>query len=400
MLRVFLASPGDVGIERAAVESVVAEMNRSVARSLGWIIDLIRWEDMLPEVGRPEEVILNQAEIEDTDLFIGVLWNRFGSNTGKYLSGTEEEFRVALSAFRNQGRPKIHMFFCQRPSNLQKIDDLTQKQHVLEFKGELQKIALVCDYENIGDFEGFVRQALTLAITPRKPGNSSKPDQEIQNGQSDRVKVPAGPFLCGPGLEPGTVDYDYWIDRTPVTNRQFWAFLAATGYMHELGDSNTKKRLEKFESMAINRPNHPVVAVTWYDASAYAAWRGGRLPTSLEWEKAARGVDGRRYPWGDEFNVDKCNSLESGLGTTTEVGRYGSGASPFGCLDMVGNVFEWLLDWAEKPRNLIGINSEKSNRGSSFNRPRSHLVCWYEESDEPTLRMSDVGFRCVWRISV
>ena len=88
--------------------------------------------------------------------------------------------------------------------------------------------------------------------------------------------------------------------------------------------------------------DHPVVYVSWRDCVAYAEWAGVRLLTEQEWEKAARGIDGRVYPWGDEFDSARCNTYESGIGATTPVGRYSPGGdSPCGCADMAGNVWEW-----------------------------------------------------------
>lgn len=122
------------------------------------------------------------------------------------------------------------------------------------------------------------------------------------------------------------------LDRTPVTNAEFQVFVAATGEVppaHWLGDRPPP---------ALD--HHPVVGVTLAEAQRYAAWRGKRLPTAREWEAAARGA-GRSFPWGDEWEANRCQGPEQGGGSTAPVDGHPEGASPEGCLDLVGNVWEW-----------------------------------------------------------
>jgi formylglycine-generating enzyme required for sulfatase activity len=201
------------------------------------------------------------------------------------------------------------------------------------------------------------------------------------------VLVPAGSFLFGIDKKEVTIDYDFYIDKYPVTNRDFFHFIENTGF---------SSRYKYFKMLAELKPEHPVVGVSWYEAFAYCYWVGKRLPTSREWEKAARGEDGRIYPWGNEFSKDKCNSLESGYGGTTPVDKYDKGVSPYGCYDLVGNAFEWVEDWAAMPRFSSLPYSEKINRGGSFNRPKEHTTCMFFESDPPYFTMQDVGFRCAF----
>jgi formylglycine-generating enzyme required for sulfatase activity len=403
VLRVFIASPGDLVGERAVAQNIVAELNSGAARELGWVVELIRWEDMLPEMGRPEQVILDQAEIEETDTFIGILWNRFGTPTGKADSGTEEEFEVAYRSWQKHGRPRIHFYFCQEPANLQTADALKQKGAVVEFRNRIKDLGLIHEYRTHPEFEVSIRQALLVDLI-RLAQSQSHPEVAPQSTSrsttalavtTGMVMVPAGAFLSGIGAEKKSIGYDFLIDICPVTNFEYVEFLEQTGYLHHQSDFESRRRLKKHYSEKELYPNHPVTAVTWYDASTYAAWKGKRLPTSDEWEKAARGTDGRSYPWGSEFSPDKCNSLESGIGAPTSVQRFSAGKSPYGCYDMAGNIFEWVLDWAESPRFSIVPNSEKMNRGGSYNRSAIQVTCWYSESDAPDQRMADVGFRCV-----
>jgi len=203
------------------------------------------------------------------------------------------------------------------------------------------------------------------------------------------VFVPSGAFLFGVNKKEEIIEYDFYIGKYPVTNRDFLAFIEST---NRFSDS----RYDYFKSAAKAKPDHPVVNVTWYDAYVYCSWIGKRLPTSREWEKAARGEDGRVYPWGDKFSKDKCNSLESGYNGTTPVDKYDEGVSLYGCYDMAGNVFEWVEDWATRPRFSNMPYSEKINRGGSFNRPRNQVTCTFFESDPPHFIMLDVGFRCAF----
>ncbi len=169
------------------------------------------------------------------------------------------------------------------------------------------------------------------------------------------VFVPAGEFSMGSeeSADERPVHRvfltEYWIDQFPVTNAQFAQFVQATGY---------QAQGEWLSAFQPGKERHPVVNVTWDDACAYAKWCGKHLPTEAQWEKAARGTDGRRYPWGNTWDGNKCNV--SGRGTTP-VGTYPEGASPYGCQDMASNVLEWVADWYDP--NYYGIGPRENPPG-------------------------------------
>lgn len=158
------------------------------------------------------------------------------------------------------------------------------------------------------------------------------------------VKVPAGPFIMGTNYERAdpqdrpqhTVKLPtYWMDKYLVTNAQYARFVVATGHRPPL---NWKDSL-----IPNGEKMRPVTMITWYDATAYAKWAGKHLPSEAEWEKAARGTDGRRWPWGDKMDPKLLNTYYN-VGSATNVNTYTNGASPYGALDMAGNVDEWTAD--------------------------------------------------------
>ena len=184
---------------------------------------------------------------------------------------------------------------------------------------------------------------------------------------------------------------NYWIYKNDVTVAQYRKFCSATG-----------------RTMPDAPPwgwedDHPVVKVTWDDAAAYAGWAKVHLPTEAQWEKAARGTDGRIYPWGNDWDKTKANSSEGGPGQTTPVGSYPGGASPYGCLDMAGNVFQWCADWygpydAAATKNPAGPATGdyfRVLRGGSWNYHSDNCRSAYRNNISPSYWDITYGFRCV-----
>lgn len=174
-------------------------------------------------------------------------------------------------------------------------------------------------------------------ITPTRIGSTT-------DGK-EMVLVPGGEFLFGEDkinwyLPP------FWIDKTPVTQADYKRFLDANPN-HQVPFRNedwapTYNWDQVRRTYPPGKDYHPVVMVSWHDAVAYAEWAGKRLPTEHEWEKAARGTDGRIYPWGDQWQDNHANTWEAKIGETSPVGQFSQqGDSPYGCVDMSGNVWEW-----------------------------------------------------------
>ncbi|MBM3241214.1 formylglycine-generating enzyme family protein [Candidatus Poribacteria bacterium] len=164
---------------------------------------------------------------------------------------------------------------------------------------------------------------------------------------AEMVFIPEGEFIMGSDKSKDSLAYGdelpqrkvyldgYWIYKYEVTVAQYRKFCQETGrQMPE----------EPWEW----QDDHPIVNVSWYDSVAYCNWAGVELPTEAQWEKAARGTDGRIYPWGEKWDASKCNNYNTGPKQTTPVGSYPAGASPYGVLDMVGNVWEWCADWSDE----------------------------------------------------
>ncbi|MBI1195338.1 MAG: SUMF1/EgtB/PvdO family nonheme iron enzyme [Gammaproteobacteria bacterium] len=183
---------------------------------------------------------------------------------------------------------------------------------------------------------------VTLGYTVGEAEALLTPDQwqEINT----MIDIPAGIFLMGTDYGRAD-DYDrprhkvdiaaYRIDKYPVTNAQYAIFVAKTGHRPPLHWE--KGRIP--EGMKLL----PVTMVSWYDAIAYAKWAGKRLPSEAEWEKAARGTDGRRWPWGNQMDTHRLNTYYN-IGAASIVTRFKNGASPYGVMDLAGNVSEWVAD--------------------------------------------------------
>ena len=225
------------------------------------------------------------------------------------------------------------------------------------------------------------------------------------------VLIPAGDFVMGSQTAgeapPHRVYLDaFYMDRLEVTNARYQIFVQATRHRPPQHYVDPVYDLWQGTSPLPGAADLPVVNVDWLDAEAYCRWAGKRLPTEAEWEKAARGTDGRAYPWGNDaptFARVNFSRRWLGLQTLQPVGSFESGSSPYGVLDMAGNVWEWVSDWYDEgyyaaaperspqgpPRGL-----SKVLRGGSWTNTADLVRVTNRRADDPEMRNSDVGFRC------
>jgi len=246
-------------------------------------------------------------------------------------------------------------------------------------------------------------RATTIMVADRKMGD--KYAMELKNRPGDMALIHKGAFLCGDEKREEEIDYDYYMDIFPVTNGQYREFLNDPDYEEHRAPyvkddwADPYNWHEYTRTHPDDKEDYPVVLVSYEDAAAFCRWRtrheglrddeGYRLPAEKEWEKAARGNDGWAYPWGDEFDKERCNTKESGIEETTEVTKYPEGTSPFGCLDMAGNVWEWTDGWYDEERDA------KALRGGSWSADRIDTRCAYRHRGNPVDRFISIGFRCV-----
>lgn len=200
----------------------------------------------------------------------------------------------------------------------------------------------------------------------------------------------------------------YCIDRTPVTQRAYAEFVRTTGHRRPFISRRDYRRqgflvhdydrevmvyLWRSNTPPARLRDHPVVLVSAHDAEAYCRWRqpSGHLPTEAEWEKASRGVGGRLFPWGDDWDVSRLNIAASGVDGTTAVNRYPSGASPYGMLDAAGNVFQWTASSIDDGRRVL--------KGCGWDDELGLCRPAFRHGRPPASRHILIGFRCATSIS-
>jgi formylglycine-generating enzyme required for sulfatase activity len=233
-----------------------------------------------------------------------------------------------------------------------------------------------------------------------------QPGEEWVTGRdgSVLVYVPGGEYLLGSDdlsecEQPvhRAILNAFWIGKYPVTNEQYASYLKANPKV---------EKPEFWDDKRFNQPWQPVVGVSWQDANGYCGWAGLQLPSEAQWEAAARGLEGRRFPWGSEEPTPEHANFDGREGQTTPVGASPKGAGPFGTLDQAGNLWEWCEDiWdpsaygkrdgKRDPLSTAGEAAIRCLRGGSWYHPAKFLAAAYRYRDRGSYRLGLIGFRCL-----
>jgi serine/threonine protein kinase len=267
--------------------------------------------------------------------------------------------------------------------------------------------------QSCAEFRAAIERSLVDVTSTRVEREADHPPVILDDDGSEMLLVSSGPFQLGPHRRVVMLDR-FYLARHPVTNKQFQRFVEVTGYRPN--DAEKHRFLYHFRNGRCppGLADHPVVFVSWTDARAYCRWAARRLPSEAEWEKAARGPDGNKYPWGREeprpelanFGQARAKTypVTSGDGGTAPVTAFPHSASPYGAEGMAGNVFEWCEDVDDpgfylrgperNPRNTIQLGEAPCViRGGSWRYDARSLRTYARASFPPTFRLDTVGFR-------
>ncbi len=271
----------------------------------------------------------------------------------------------------------------EMPSGLESVLAYRKEDEAMLFPDDAWVLKMFIHLSRAADIIGVEKDSSRLEHSQYRPG--------------DRVTIPKGEFLYGDNKDKKNIDYDFEIDAFPVTHYMYRPFIEDNP---DVDVPHVNKQWAKPYNWDKNtrtypegKGNHPVVLVDFGDAERYCKWRSlkegvtYRLPTEKEWEKAARGEDGRAYPWGNKFDPKRCNTRDAGINETTDVTQYPEGRSPYGVYDMAGNVWEWTQSDYDTELKVL--------RGGSWCDDRGLARCASRDWNDPVIRVLDVGYRCV-----
>lgn len=447
---VFLSSPRDMEKERNEVRAFFHQWNY-LSMAFGVRLSVIGEGDANIGVGHPQDLINKQVLERYQDslvLFIGLLGQRFGTPTRNAGSGTEEEFNWALRRWREGLKagtpfPEIKLFFRNKPFEcaleIEQIEAaLEQYRRVDAFKRRCAQTRPPLFYKEFRDnqfAEVFGEDARLWLSHPDRPWLKKATGQRGRSSGSREIKsvqvtvgksftepntdikmlsVPEGRFRLGKGRKgatPWVRMSSFWISELPVTNRQYAVFLRMQDYQEP----------EFWHDERYNDIQQPIVGVSWLDAMAYCNWLASitRLNFSLcseaQWEYAARGTDGRKYPWGNEPPTPRLARYARHRDRPASAGSYLYSRGPFGTIEQAGNVWEWCLDvwhpdayeqWRDSepwdPVNTIGLVEDDDNRilrGGCWIDPPDLLLAFKRYCHRSSYYANRVGFRIALNLS-
>ena len=306
-----------------------------------------------------------------------------------------------------------------QPEPISEVDIEKKKSPILK----IASIAVVVIALFVGGY--FVYDKYFSRGPGPEPVIISEPDKPVElpygKDKSIMTVIPKGHFQMGSDKysaeKPVQKIYldNYYIDKFLVTNAQFQKFVEETGYSTDAekaggGMVRIGRRWKKVKDATWKMPDgltpiegqekHPVSQVSYNDASAYCKWAEKDLPTEAQWEKAARGPDGRQYPWGNDDPDDTMANFDNLIGATTPVDNYGKGKSPYGVYDAAGNVYQWCKDWygtgqrAEKNPSGPASGKEHVVKGGSFIEGSESLRSSNRDRYKPDYSSYLFGFRC------
>jgi formylglycine-generating enzyme required for sulfatase activity len=233
-------------------------------------------------------------------------------------------------------------------------------------------------------FKGLYMYTIVFVVALLVVGCGSAPPSSVKVA-SEMALVPAGEFVYGTGEDERKMTLgSFYIDIYEVTNKKYKDFVTAT--------KRREPRGWFIYGYKKDEADHPMTLVNYKDAQDYCEWAGGRLPTEQEWERAARGIDGRRYPWGDDWDKELANTSLSAIVGTTPVGSYPKGKSPVGAFDMAGNLWEWTSSDFTESSQVVA--KTKVVRGGSWGLTHRFASTYFSVGYNPTTVINNIGFRC------
>jgi formylglycine-generating enzyme required for sulfatase activity len=343
--------------------------------------------------------------IEQAELFV-FLVSEEALDPGSY---TLNELEIAEKRLKQPSGRLLPVLL--RPTTFDRLPAFVKSVTLLESPGNIaaavahavHRIALKRRRQRLLKVGGGIAAAALIGGGIWLVQSTGEPAPEITGKDgAPAVLVPAGSFIMGDDeVAPRREIYldAFYIDRYEVTTGRYAKFLASTGSV---------RPPDEWDELDLNRGDElPVVGVDWNDATAYCKWAGRRLPTDAEWEKAARGTDERRYPWGNESPTFERTNFQNSAPTAYDgglekVGSHPAGRSPFGVHDLAGNANEWVSDWYSESfpsadvRNPKGPETGKARviRGGGRFEPAERILATKRYSGTPEVRANDIGFRC------